>query len=61
MSLVSAAFAKATMPDNNAMHQTRREGVALVPRQEPVVERVLQVIASVSRIQVLLGPCCHNT
>jgi hypothetical protein len=30
MSLMSAAFAK-TMPDNNAMHQTRREGVALAP------------------------------
>ena len=29
MSLMSAAFARATMPDNNAMHQTRREGVAL--------------------------------
>jgi TPR repeat protein len=49
MSLVSAAFAKATMPDNNAMHQTRREGVALVPRRGPVVERALQVIASVRR------------
>jgi hypothetical protein len=32
MSLMSAAFAKTTMPDNNAMHQTSREGVALVPR-----------------------------
>ena len=31
MSLMSAAFAKTTMPGNNAMHQTRREGVALAP------------------------------
>jgi hypothetical protein len=31
MSLMSAAFAKTTMPDNNAMHQTRREGLALPP------------------------------
>ena len=50
MSLMSAAFAKTTMPDNNAMHQTRREGVALAP---PVggqpLRRALQVIASVSR------------
>jgi hypothetical protein len=38
MSLMSAAFAKTTMPDNNAMHQTRREGVALAPRRGPVVE-----------------------
>ena len=38
MSLMSAAFAKTTMPDDNAMHQARREGVALAPRRGPVVE-----------------------
>jgi hypothetical protein len=31
MSLMSEAFAKTTMPDNNALHQTSREGVALAP------------------------------
>jgi hypothetical protein len=43
MSLISAAFAKTTMSDNNAMHQTSRKGVALAPRRGLVVEARLQV------------------
>jgi len=53
MSLMSAAFAKTTMPDNNAMHQTSREGVALAPVGGQSLRRALQVIASVSRIPTM--------